>query len=402
MPRSFSDGPRSLPASPDLRHLKNQAKDLLKAGGARSLSDAQLKVARSYGFASWPQLKAHVDLLTHSGQLTEAINSDNIERVTQLMTDSPLLHTAPMGYGQSGPLTWVAECRSRAPSAARLAIARWMIQNGSDVHQGNDAPLMRAALHGVRIPMMDLLTQHGADVNAKWKGSFPILFAPCETIDPVSLAWLLEHGADPNAQGSQGESALDYLLESYVRSRDLTTCIDLLVRAGGKTRYETPGVLEILANDLDGLRARLDQVPGLALRRMPELGLGATGGRRMTLRGATLLHVAAEFGNVEAVRLLITAGADVNVRASVDEHGVGGQTPIYHAVTQVNDWGLAVAKELLERGADLSVRARIPGTYENADELLECTPLEYARRFPGAALPGSNARTLLLLAEHLG
>ena len=41
-----------------------------------------------------------------------------------------------------------------------------MIENGSDVHQGGDGPLMRAALSSHRIPMMELLVSHGANVNA--------------------------------------------------------------------------------------------------------------------------------------------------------------------------------------------------------------------------------------------
>ena len=62
------------------------------------------------------------------------------------MTQDPALHRAPIGYGNDGPLTWVAECRVpwEPPSAARLAMAEWMIANGSDVHQGGDGPLMRA------------------------------------------------------------------------------------------------------------------------------------------------------------------------------------------------------------------------------------------------------------------
>jgi hypothetical protein len=50
---------RPLPDRPNLRHLRDQAKDLLKAGTASSLADAQLQTARLYGFASWPKLKAH-------------------------------------------------------------------------------------------------------------------------------------------------------------------------------------------------------------------------------------------------------------------------------------------------------------------------------------------------------
>jgi len=38
--------PRPLPDRPNLRHLKDQAKDLRKAGAAASITDAQLKITR--------------------------------------------------------------------------------------------------------------------------------------------------------------------------------------------------------------------------------------------------------------------------------------------------------------------------------------------------------------------
>ena len=65
---------RPLPERPNLRHLKAQAKDLFLSGGAESLTDAQFKIARLYGFASWPKLKAHVDSLEEIGQLKQAID----------------------------------------------------------------------------------------------------------------------------------------------------------------------------------------------------------------------------------------------------------------------------------------------------------------------------------------
>jgi len=51
------------------------------------------------------------------------------------MTRNPELHRAPLGYGKNGPLTWVAECRVpwEPPGRVRLAMAKWMIENGSDV-----------------------------------------------------------------------------------------------------------------------------------------------------------------------------------------------------------------------------------------------------------------------------
>src|SRR5262245_54051811 len=73
---------RSLPNNPSLEHLRKDAKRLRRAVAAHdagaiaqvrefhphaddavarmALTDAQLVVARSYGFASWPRLKQHL------------------------------------------------------------------------------------------------------------------------------------------------------------------------------------------------------------------------------------------------------------------------------------------------------------------------------------------------------
>ncbi|MBO0720958.1 MAG: ankyrin repeat domain-containing protein [Blastocatellia bacterium] len=398
MSNDFTEVPRQLPDNPNLRHLKNQAKDLLRAGDAVSIADAQFKIARLYGFPSWPKLKAHVDSLKEIGQLKQAIDANDVDRVKALMTRNPTLHQAPLGYGQSGPLTWAAECRIpwEPPGPERLEMAKWMIENGSDVHQGGDAPLMRAALNGMRIPMMELLVSYGADVNAEWKGHFPILFAPCESVHPAALEWLLEHGADPN-RGNQrwANTALDYLIGSYARSPHLPACIDILLEAGGKTKYDAPGVLELLRGRIELLAELLDADPGLVNRRFPELDCGQTGARLLLLRGATLLHVTAEYGQIEAARLLLDRGAQVNARATVDENGVGGQTPVFHAATQFNDKGLPVTQLLVERGADLSIRVKLPGYYERPDEVVECTPLGYALLFPG-----EEGKTVTLLREQ--
>ncbi len=397
--------PRALPERPNLRHLRDQAKDLLKSGGAESLTDAQFKIARLYGFASWPKIKAHVDSLEEIGQLKQAIDSNDLPQVKDLMTRNPALHRAPLGYGKNGPLTWAAECRVpwEPPSPVRLAMAEWMIDHGSDVHQGGDGPLMRAALFGHRIPMMDLLVSRGADVNALWSGYFPILFAPCETVEPTPLKWLLEHGANPNCPQPRPKypgTALDYVIGTYGRSPQLAACIDILLEAGGTTKHNLPPVLDLLRGRLDSLAQHLDADPLLLHWRIPELDFGVTGTRRLTLRGATLLHMAAEYGNIDAAKMLLDRGAEVNAPAAVDGSGVGGQTPIFHAVTQFNDGGLHAAKLLLERGADLSIRAKLPGYYERPEEVVECTPLGYALRFPGPAHHAPNPKTIALLRER--
>ena len=106
---------RALPARPSLEHLKNQAKDLLKAyragqavaferfreslprlSGASddhrpslSLRDAQQVVASEYGFCSWSQMRAHIETKgdIHMLEMTVdrvAVNPDSQQRVVVL------------------------------------------------------------------------------------------------------------------------------------------------------------------------------------------------------------------------------------------------------------------------------------------------------------------------------
>ena len=146
--------PRQLPEHPDLRHLKDQAKDLLKAGQATSLASAQFQIARQYGFASWPKLKAHVESLQTVGQLKQAIDANDLERVKRVDDPPPGTPPRPARLRQERAADLGCRCRVPRvpPSETRLAMARWMIENGSDVHQGGDGPLMRAALDDSRTP----------------------------------------------------------------------------------------------------------------------------------------------------------------------------------------------------------------------------------------------------------
>src|SRR5262245_23267047 len=303
--------PRQLPEHPDLRHLKDQAKDLLRAGQAASLANAQFQVARQYGFASWPKLKAHVESSQTVGQLKQAIDSGDFERVKELMTRNPELHRAPLGYAKNGPLTWVAECRvpRQAPSETRLAMAKWMIENGSDVHQGGDGPLMRAALADMRIPMMELLVAKGADVNALWNGNYPIICAPCETLAPRALKWLLDHGADPTVASRDYGNLLNMLICTYARnSKCKHACLEILAQAGLELP-DTPA-MAFHRGRIDLLEAHSSREPSLLEHRFQEseiyptdLGIKPGDGLHVTpVAGGTLLHLAIEFDDVDMAR----------------------------------------------------------------------------------------------------
>lgn len=364
MTQPSSPAPQPLPARPDLRHLKDEARDRVRSGHSPTLAAALHAVARSYGFASWPRLKAHVESLHAAGQLKAAIDREDLAAVIALMTGNPRLHAAPLGYGQNGPLTWVAECRvpGGPPSETRLAMARWMLTHGSDVHQGGDGPLMRAALHDTRLPMLELLVEHGADVNALWDGRYPILCAPCEALAPAALRWLLAHGADPEVHAAFG-SPVAMVVGTYSRAAAAKhACLEALAGAGCVLPDTPPMALHRGRPDL--LRRHLARDPGLLHRRFSaaeiypaELGMAADDGLTTTpIEGATLLHLAVEFDDRETAAWLLEHGADPNARAGSDPEG---HTPLFHAAVTMGRKHDTLARLLLRHGADPTLRATL-------------------------------------------
>ena len=101
---------RTLRAHPDLDQLKRQAKELLDAflageheavrevaahyrnadPGEFALHDAQLVLARAYGFESWPRLKGYVEGVT-AKRLVDAVQGDDIAQVRAMLKVRPEL-----------------------------------------------------------------------------------------------------------------------------------------------------------------------------------------------------------------------------------------------------------------------------------------------------------------------
>jgi ankyrin repeat protein len=404
---------RKLPENPDLRHLKDQAKDILKAGKAPSLAKAQFQVARQYGFASWPKLKAHVESFQLGGQLNLAIVANDFEAVKSLMTRHPELHRAPLGNSKSPPLSWVANCRV-PPGETRLAMARWMIENGSDIHQGGDEPLTCAASRDTTLPMAELLVAHGADVNACVGGSYPVILGPLELFAPRALKWLLDNGADLHAAANYC-CPIGMLTCIYTRRpRDKAECLEI-VAAAGFALPDTP-VMALHRGRLDLLQEHLDRDPPLLGRRFTygevffnRDGTSGDAYPATPVSGGTLLHLAIEFDDIDVARWLIERGADVNARAAIDAEGSEGHTPLFHTVANLaSGMGLdddSKARLLLDHGADPNVRATFPQAalfHGNApsDALQDVTPIGYARRYPDPPLV--NAPALAAIIERGG
>lgn len=135
-----------LPARPDLDHLRHQARDLLRAAKAgdaaavgrmaavsdrRTLSAAQLAVAREYGFASWARLKAEVEARTldqasKAQAFLEASVRNGRGRAARLLAATPEI--ADYSFGTAvvlGDAERVRRDIERDPGLATRGDERW-------------------------------------------------------------------------------------------------------------------------------------------------------------------------------------------------------------------------------------------------------------------------------------
>ena len=116
----------------------------------------------------------------------------------------------------------------------------------------------------------------------------------------------------------------------------------------------TPPILAIHRGDSGQLGELIDRDPGLLAQRFPDMPYG-----NILLRGAGLLHCAVEFGENECIEELLRRGANINLRADIIG-GIGGQTPIFHAIATNLFAGLPTLEYLARRAGpaiDMTVRA---------------------------------------------
>jgi hypothetical protein len=209
---------RQLPSQPDLEQLRIQAKELLKAHQAHDpeairriqeshpqlarasalkvqntklrLSDAQLVIAREFGFESWPKLKAHVERRSLEGvheQFMKAFKEDDVALFRKLVKRYPELKAKindPMADFDSH----VINC-ARSPE------------------------------------MLDAMIEAGADINAKsrwWAGGFGFL----HTAKPELAKHAIERGALVDIHAAARLGMMD-------RLRELTAANSELVHARG-------------------------------------------------------------------------------------------------------------------------------------------------------------------------
>lgn len=170
-----------------------------------------------------------------------------------------------------------------------LFLERGVDVNGQTVD--GRTPLL-VAVKGRRTEMIKLLLAKGANPNLSGSAGWsPLMWATSDRYT-TGMVLLLDRGADADYTNKDGRTAAQEAVK-----QNCGNCLDLLRKAGGST----------VAADFVLAMEELD------LPRIDEL-LKQGANPNQLLDGHPALGTAAEEGNLEAVKLLLTAGADIDLR----------------------------------------------------------------------------------------
>lgn len=431
---------RRLPERPDLEQLRRQAKELLdgfvsgKPGAIAevnrfyrdadraefALHHAQLVLARSYGFDSWPKLKAFVDGITIN-RLIEAVRAGDVDQVRAILRVRPELvnREAPSSHGHmalhyavlermpemvrtlmrfgADPHVTTAGIYALRDAATPLAIAvergydeiAAIIREGEQRRQAgrptpSDAPaeLRRAFEAGDEDLVIDFLKRHPDMVHFRLSGSrWTLLHVASALLLPRIAVWLLDHGADGNEPASDGSAPLDVAglhCDHSARAERLAAMAKLLRGRGAELTARSAVILDdeaflrkkaaeedlITPRDDRGwlLRLAIDCDRSEILKLLLDLGLDPDGRMRVedddriTFTWGMPLYQCARYGKHAMAEMLLERGADPNGQV------YASGTPLSEAYGQRDERMIA----LLERYGGKS-NASMAGLYRRAD-----------------------------------
>lgn len=394
---------RDLPVRPDLNRLKEEAQQL-RDEEKIDLVEAQEILARSYGAPSWERL-------VQSCHLIDAIWNDDPDTLRDLVTKHPnLLHEpARIHDGNWGPpMTYAA-------NLGRDRIIRMLYDLGAtDLKSAVDRALLQSKIDTARM-LHQLMGSPRLPDGALGGAAY--------TLSATGTQLALELGARAVDENSKPLAPVDLVLETDSRNPEAKHRILELYVQHGLTLPDTP-VMALHRGRLDLLEDHLRRDPQLLQRTFtheeiypPDFGCHddvlATQGT--PLKGTTLLHLCADYDELDIARWLLDRGMDPNVRADVDAEGFGGHTALFGTVvSQPNFWmnyrdrgpyEAPFTQLLLEHGADphirASIRKRLHEGYgpkydvANTYEYRNVTALEWGRQFHAQVFVSEPAMSLI-------
>jgi uncharacterized protein len=266
-----------------------------------------------------------------ASELIDAVRANDRAAVRRLLAARANVNE-PGGDGSTA-LHWAAHNDD-------AEIAKLLVAAGADVRaltrNGALTPLMIAATNG-GAEVVQVLLAAGADPQARSAdGATPLMTAAASgSVETVTV--LLDRGADVNAtDGAQSQTALMF---AAVANR-AAVVRELLAR--GATISTTSKLVKLGRANYDGepVAAPAAPKPG---DRIGKAKLERRA-RARSMGGMAALHFASRNGALDAARVLVVSGADINQPTEADH-----STPL---VIATSNGHYELAKFLLENGAD--------------------------------------------------
>jgi ankyrin repeat protein len=315
------------------------------------------------GFSICAMLALSLSTLTHAApgaaaSFVDAAMNGNRDAVRAFLKDGADVNTT-QADGMTA-LHWAAQ-KGDVELAKVLLYASANLKATTRI--GGYTPLLIASKNG-DAAMIETLTQAGADVNATtMNGTTPLMLAAAAG-KPAAVTALIDHGANVNAKEAvKGETAL-----TFAAAFGRADVIRVLAAKGADVKVTTKAVdlTDFAKEEQERLAAERGQngagrgnAPGGGRGGAPQGPQVAGVNRQYNYTelvgfwgGLAPMHLAARQGEMESVKALIDAGADVN------QPGAGD--PVTPMLIATMNGHFDVAKYLLDKGADPN-KAQING-----------------------------------------
>jgi ankyrin repeat protein len=274
-------------------------------------------------------------------------------RVIQLRGWLVLL-LAVFGVGAIGREGSLIEAVKNADTAALRAFLQQKTDVNATSPDGTTA--LHWAAHHADLETVDQLLRAGANVRVANRYGATPLFLACENDNAAVVERLLKAGADPNSTLAGGETAL--MTAARTGSADVVKVLmahGADVDARESTRQQTALMWAAARGHVAVLRALIAGGAHIGVRATVPAPAFKGGSRQVNVNDKTVvdsltaLLFAVRAGHIDATRVLLDAGADVN------ESGPDGTSALTIAAINAH-WELAAL--LLDRGADPNASAQ--------------------------------------------
>jgi ankyrin repeat protein len=411
---------KSLPARPSLRQLQIQAKELAKELGQAQpdalarlrkhhprylkleegqtpeaglqLSDAQWVIAREHGFESWAKLRFEVERVSLR-RLVDAVERGDVSRARALLRQNLRLANLDMAENDEHRVLHYAVLRRDEP------MVRALMRGGAEAHRGiypyreattalvlakergfdeivnaiaeeegfrrEEMSCPNATVSAAQDELYERIRQGDSTAALRLLDAEPGLAKACDRTGGTPLHVACEEGALP---------VIDWLLEHHAnpRRKNLQDCAPLesaVLRVGWKERARCAAFPEV-ARTLLRRGAAMSPLVAAALGDLEELRDFARRDPQMLReihgsgRGGPL-SVAVTFDQLEALKLLLGLGLDVNERhrlPNLEEEVVSQGRPLWLAAA-FGEYEMAGL--LLQHGADPGAQVYASGSAVN-------------------------------------